>query len=190
VSEPGRQTIRALYSVASSPAHDPGVGPPLRIKGMYETEVPVRIEQRRVISVSESLLTKRNRGKLKLKEEGRCRMCQRPRAKTVFNPHTRNPTVDVELSPAGARVLSGHHMVPKRWFRFQPIAVKNLRDVDANIVPLCRVCHDDVECPEKALRTIARRELRKLLTQEEITFVIQVRGKSWLDTHYPLLRVA
>ena len=62
----------------------------------------------------------RDGGRSKVEEEGRCRLCLR----------------DQRIRP-----LTRHHVVPKRWFRSRGLP-NSLRDADANIVPLCRPCHD------------------------------------------------
>ncbi len=94
------------------------------------------------------------------------------------------------LRTARVRPLTRHHLVPESWFRQQPLALKMIRNAHANIVPLCRSCHDRVDnyATEEELRdrVEARRHLRRSLTQQEIAFAIQVRGQDWLDHHYPL----
>ena len=100
----------------------------------------------------------------KMQAEGHCRMC---------------------LRPASVRQLTKHHLVPESWFLRQPIPLKMIRNAHANIVPLCRPCHDMVDNKEWKERKDARRLLRRSLSQAEIAFVIQVRGRSWLDLHYP-----
>lgn len=97
----------------------------------------------------------------KVRAEGHCRMC---------------------LRPAAVRPLTRHHLVPQRWFLRQRhdrrwVAYRNLA---ANIIPLCRLCHDDVEHDLGA-----RKMLRKMLTQEEIAFAWAVRGPEWLNHRYP-----
>jgi 5-methylcytosine-specific restriction endonuclease McrA len=90
--------------------------------------------------------------------EGCCRMCRRP---------------------AQVRPLTQHHIVPQAYFR-QRKRLLPVRNVSANRVPLCRPCHDLVEQDETA-----RRELRRLLAPDEITYVIQTAGRRWLDERYP-----
>lgn len=121
-------------------------------------------------AVSPSLRLARDSGKVKLREEGICRMCLRP--------HT-------------VRRLTRHHLVPQSkftWGRFGfpgTAGWRQLRDADANIVPVCRGCHDDVE-----LHVSSRRLLRRVLVQAEIAFCIQVAGKDWFDQRYPPVRPA
>lgn len=79
----------------------------------------------------------------------------------------------------GARKITRHHLVPQSWFRTRGLP-HTIRDADANIVPLCTNCHRSVEND-----IWARRMLRKVLTQTEVSFVIQLRGKPWLDRVYP-----
>lgn len=109
--------------------------------------------------VNPTLIVQRGKGWIKCREEGCCRMCRRS---SMIRPLTR------------------HHVVPLSWFRnrerFAP-----LRHVDANIVPLCAPCHRDIERRTPHART----ELRRLLSNVEIAFVIQVAGQQWLDDRYP-----
>lgn len=103
----------------------------------------------------------------KMVAEGHCRMC---------------------LRPDRVRPLTRHHLVPVSWFIRQPVPLRVIRNAHANIVPLCRLCHDLVDRaddPEERMR--ARRELRRSLGQAEIAFAIQVIGKEWLDEHYPFV---
>lgn len=111
---------------------------------------------RAVIAVSAPLLRYRCGGRDKMREEGRCRMC---------------------LLPSERRPLTRHHIVPKSWFASMPFM---LRDADANIVPLCRRCHDAVERDPAV-----RRLLRKVLGADEVAFALQVRGPGWFDRRYP-----
>lgn len=109
--------------------------------------------------VSPTLVVQRLKGWAKVREEGRCRMCQRP---------------------SDVRPLSRHHLVPQSWFRAQP-RLAPLRHADANIVPLCDPCHRAVE--ERGSH--ARVELRHLFGHVEVAFAIQLRGREWLDARYP-----
>lgn len=97
----------------------------------------------------------------KMLGEGRCRLCSKT------GPLTR------------------HHLVPESWFLRQPLALKLVRNAHANIVPLCRKCHDHVESRHPVVKEWARRKLRPLLTQQEVAFCIQVRGRGWLEATYP-----
>jgi len=94
-----------------------------------------------------------------------CRMCGRPR---------------------NVRQITRHHLVPIAWFDKQPEAIRRLRNATANLVPLCRPCHDLVDHRDPIVRAEARRMLRRSLAQAEIAFAIHVRGRSWLSGHYPL----
>lgn len=82
--------------------------------------------------------------------------------------------------------LTRHHLVPEHWFLRQPLHLRQIRNAHANIIPLCREHHDLVESKHPVIRIEARRRLRATLTQEEITFAIQVRGRAWLDREYPI----
>ena len=97
-------------------------------------------------------------------DAGYCRMCRRE---------------------ARVRPLTRHHLVPESWFLRQPLPLRMIRNAHANIVPLCRPCHDRIDCRDIVERSQARRELRRSLTQQEITFAIQVRSRAWLDYEYP-----
>lgn len=99
----------------------------------------------------------------KVQAEGRCRLC----------PET--------------AALTRHHVIPQSWFLGQPEALRQIRNAHANIVPLCRDCHDDVESKHPVILIEARRRLRETFTQQEITFAIQVRGREWLEAQYPML---
>jgi hypothetical protein len=99
-------------------------------------------------------------------EHGICRMCGR----------------DHRVRP-----LTRHHLVPHSWFLKQPLALKLIRNAHANIIPLCRPCHDLVDARAELDRVDARRMLRRSLAQDEIAFAIQVRGRQWLDYHYPAI---
>lgn len=103
----------------------------------------------------------RHGGRTKLEEEGRCRLC---------------------LRPSRVRRLTRHHLVPQRWFalRGSPII---LRDCDANIVPLCRPCHDWIEIDEEG-----RRMLRNVLGSAEAGFAVRLLGLAWFDERYPSAR--
>ena len=100
----------------------------------------------------------------KFKAEGQCRMCER---RYTVRPLTR------------------HHLVPEAWFLGQPLKLRLIRNAHANLVPLCRPCHDLVDNREADMREEARRHLRRCLSQAEIAFAIQTRGQRWLDYHYP-----
>lgn len=83
------------------------------------------------------------------------------------------------------RMLTRHHLVPESWFLKQPLHIRLVRNAHANIVPLCRPCHDRVDSRDPVERWESRRYLRRSLSQQEVAFAIQVRGRSWLDAEYP-----
>lgn len=83
--------------------------------------------------------------------------------------------------------ITRHHLVPESWFLGQPEALRKIRNAHANIVPLCRHCHDQVDTAHPVAKERARRKLRQFLLQEEVTFAIQVRGRDWLERQYPML---
>lgn len=129
--------------------------------------------------ISDSLLFRSGGGKVKVQKEGHCRMCGRAVAEL-------RALVD---HPEAVRIMTRHHLVPQHWFRNNP-EYQRLKGCDANIVPLCRSCHDLVELPDWKGGFEYRRELRGLLTQAEVAFVIQMRGRDWLELRYPLRYLA
>jgi 5-methylcytosine-specific restriction endonuclease McrA len=96
-------------------------------------------------------------------QHGLCRMCLRPKH---------------------VRPLTRHHLVPIAWFRKNP-HLWSYASSTANLVPLCRPCHDMIDNRNPADREDARRLLRRSLSQQEIAFAIAVRGRMWLNHHYP-----
>lgn len=100
----------------------------------------------------------------KMRAEGHCRMC---------------------LRPASVRPLTRHHIIPESWFLRQPHHLRVIRNAHANVIPLCRPCHDLVDNRETDERENARRMLRRSFSQSEIAFIIQVRGLDWLNDAYP-----
>lgn len=91
--------------------------------------------------------------------EGRCRMC---------------------LRESSVRPLTRHHLIPQWWWYKRGDPWPEYRNIAANIVPLCRPCHDDVERDEAA-----RRMLRRLLGVDEVALVVTTIGQRWLDQTYP-----
>jgi hypothetical protein len=125
-------------------------------------------------TISESLLVIRQNGRTKCVEEGRCRMCGRP---------------------SSVRPLTRHHLVPQVWFKRRSfvlvrdgvgrvIARALIRDVDANIVPLCAPCHAEVEEDMGS-----RRMLRRVLAASEVAFAIKLRGEAWFARYYPSVQM-
>lgn len=109
-------------------------------------------------------------GKRKMSAEVACRLCERDFVARY--PSTRR---------------TRHHVVPQSWFLgFDAVGVvRGMKDAHANLVPLCRPCHDLVDSRFPVVRVEARRRLRSRLTQQEIAFAIAVRGLGWLDREYP-----
>lgn len=117
------------------------------------------------------LLVWRDGGKKKCSDEGRCRLCERWWEQ---------------------RAPTRHHLVPQSWFVGRRFVIGSsrlgskaldrylVRDVDANIVPLCSPCHTAVENDGEA-----RKMLRKRLGAAEATYVIAMRGREWFDLRYP-----
>lgn len=110
---------------------------------------------------SSDLFWNAHSGLNKVAAEKQCRMCQRPKS---------------------VRPLTRHHLVPLRCFDplREAAPFRPYRNANANIIPLCRPCHDLVESDREA-----RRMLRKLLTQQEIAFAVKVMNLAWLNDHYP-----
>lgn len=125
-------------------------------------------------TLPETLLVIRQNGRTKCVEEGRCRMCKRP---------------------SSVRPLTRHHIVPQVWFKRRSfvlvrdgvgraIARALIRDVDANVVPLCAPCHAEVEEDMGS-----RRMLRRLLAASEVAYAIKLRGQEWFERYYPSVQV-
>lgn len=128
-----------------------------------------KVEHRFVGKLPDPSLTSPKLTAAKMLGEGRCRYCGVPHS---FR--------------SDGRPMTRHHLVPESWFLGQPIALRLIRNAHANIVPLCRPCHDRVDSKHPVVREDARRTLRASLTQQEIAFAIAVRGRSWLEREYPL----
>lgn len=123
---------------------------------------PDRIPGLSMWSVSPALRCHRAGGRTKLREEGVCRLC---------------PREDV----------TRHHLVPRERFTYGRLGFplserwRELRDADANIVPLCNGCHRLVE-----LEVEWRVKLRAALGQAEVAFCVQLVGREWFEGRYPL----
>lgn len=128
-----------------------------------------RIEHRFIAKLPDESLTSPKLTVQKMTTEGRCRKCG------IAHSWAKD-----------GKQLTRHHVVPESWFLGQPLALKLIRNAHANIVPLCRDCHDEIDSKYPVVREQARRVLRVLMTQQEIAFAIQVRGRHWLDREYPL----
>jgi hypothetical protein len=127
-----------------------------------------RVQHRFVGKLPGDTLTSPKLTEVKVLGEGRCRLCG--------NPH--------EHTMVGKRITR-HHVVPESWFLGQPVSLRLIRNAHANIIPLCRDCHDKVDSKHPVVREQARMRLRPLMTQQEVSFVIQVRGRDWLEREYP-----
>jgi hypothetical protein len=92
----------------------------------------------------------------KMKAEGQCRLCGR------LNKGN------------GARELSRHRLVPGRH---------GGEYVVANVIPLCRRCHDDIEAQDP----VVRRMLRPKLWPMEVAHVLRrmPQGEQWFELMYP-----
>ena len=109
----------------------------------------------------------------KIVNEGRCRMC---------------------LRSDRVRRLTRHHLVPQRHFEQMVIAekmsrraMKRRRDANENVIPLCRVCHDLIDCGTFSDQRLWRAMLRRLLTPGEISAIRRRMGEEWFDRNYPPL---
>lgn len=122
----------------------------------------------RVIGIPKSLLSHQPSSAEKCRLEGRCRMCGRS---------------------AKVRQLTQHHVVPLEWWRDIALEYRSRRNVNANIVPLCRPCHDEVDHWSER-RLPARSMLRRTMSQQEVAFAIACAGLPWVEENYPLTWVA
>lgn len=129
----------------------------------------------RLIYVSASLLIFRGGGREKARQEARCRMCLRPRG-----PDSKREWLQTPFSFDGTRPLTRHHLLPLEWFKYQLPPTRAIRSVDANMIPLCRQCHDEIELDEES-----RRMLRRVLGADEASFAIQLAGEEWFNERYP-----
>lgn len=112
--------------------------------------------------VNQTLAENTTSGRQKLTNEGRCRIC------------------------GSQENLTRHHLVPMSWFLRRKMELRALRNANANIVPLCRSCHEVLDGREPVPRLQKRSTLRASLWPNEIAFILQVRGKDWLNFHYPV----
>ena len=90
----------------------------------------------------------------KMKAEGQCRLCGRLNR------------------GSGGRELTKHRLVPGRHGGEYLVA---------NVIPLCRRCHDDVEAEDPS----ARRMLRPKLWPLEVAHAIKKMEEPWFDLMYP-----
>lgn len=79
--------------------------------------------------------------------------------------------------PSKVRRLTRHHIVPK---------VDGGSWVNNNIVPLCRLCHDLIDCHKRSDRRRWRRMLRHRLRPGELRYARNKMGQAWLDGEYPV----
>lgn len=117
--------------------------------------------------VNESLAHNATSGRTKVALENRCRACG-------WTP------------PIRYGHLTRHHLVPQAWFLQRKQELRLLRNANANIVPLCRRCHEIVDGRDPVPRLQKRAALRQALHSSEVSFILQIRGRQWLDAHYPL----
>lgn len=162
--------------------HGKTVCPACRETG--QVVLPIRVlasgpRRYRMISVSQSLLRFRGGGREKVRQEARCRMCERSRGPDTQKEWLQG-VAGGKVFELGSRSLTRHHLTPQWWFKGQPPPTRAIRSVDANIVPLCRPCHDEVEREEGG-----RRMLRRVLGAEEIALILQLAGEDWFEERYP-----
>lgn len=96
----------------------------------------------------------------KIKAEGQCRQCSCSEKSSGA------------LKGRGVRELSRHRLVPGR---------EGGEYVMANVIPLCRKCHNEVECQNPE----ARRRLRPKLWPMEVAHIIKYMGEEWFELMYP-----
>lgn len=86
------------------------------------------------------------------------------------------------------RPLTRHHLVPLAWFDVLDArdTRRALRNATANLIPLCRPCHDLVDHRRRDVCEESRVMLRRSLGQSEIAFAVSVAGYPWLERNYPL----
>lgn len=109
-------------------------------------------------------------GKRKLMSETVCRMCERQWVNASCHPLQR----------------TRHHLVPQSWFLGVSNEFRAIRHAHANLIPLCRACHDDIETKNVVIRLAARMRLRGRMTQQEVAFAIALRGLVWMNREYPV----
>lgn len=131
-------------------------------------ESPVGKRTRRVSEIPKSLRSHVPSATEKCKAEAHCRMCGRS---DKVRPIT---------------LLTQHHIVPQEWWKHVAHHERHVRNANANVLPLCRPCHDEIHSLDPTVRLPARSMLRRTFTQKEIAFVIACVGQPWLDKHYPL----
>ncbi len=71
--------------------------------------------------------------------------------------------------------ISLHHLVPRG-------RTQEGDDIADNLVPLCLSCHTKIEARDRD----AGRRLRANLFFEEYSYIIQKKGRDWLDVRYPM----
>jgi hypothetical protein len=177
--------------------HGRTVCPTCREQGAVALEVRTNIRRLKIVEVNSSLLRFRGGGREKVRQEARCRMCLRskgPDSRKEWEQslpiaqrepdHMHNVLLGELPEPkfVGSRSLTRHHLVPEYWFKKQPPATRAVRSVDANIIPLCRPCHEEVERDKES-----RRMLRRVLGAEEVAFAIQIATVDWFNSRYPSL---
>ena len=90
----------------------------------------------------------------KLAAEGQCRLCERP------------------AKGKGSRTLTRHRLVPGRYGGKYTVA---------NVVPLCNICHIEIEAED----AVARRMLRPKLWPMEVAYVLRRMPEQWFELMYP-----
>src|SRR6476659_8364604 len=119
-----------------------------------------------------------NRQHFKIRNEGRCRLCERPNVPVVSRAEegfTLPGNKRIAVVTAG-RFLTRHHLVPQEL---------GGTDRNENIVPLCRSCHDLIDAGPMLIRLIYRRMLRHKLSPGEVSYIRRRQGEKWLEKWYP-----
>jgi hypothetical protein len=104
----------------------------------------------------------------KIKFERKCRMCGRPDIPRGWRYG--------QFARPGARRLTRHHLVPSS---------KGGDSRNHNIVPLCRPCHNLIDCLRLKDQLPYRAMLRRLLHPGEVNYIRSKMGVSFLEKYYP-----
>lgn len=98
-------------------------------------------------------------------------------ARRIIDPRAGRRKVWLEgrCRACGAGHLERHHLVPRSL---------GGDDVDANLIPLCLLCHDAFE-RSPSHRRIVGRIIRATLLPDELAYIIERKSEAFLDRYYP-----